>query len=172
MDQKIKDQQCSVSGSDQISLHELCEEDFPWLLLWMVKEDPVSLFELMKTTKGRPEINIITGIINAHERISLMTVYAAIFTQLRTAYVLQAGEYSIQSLQLNPLIHNNPVRDDLVSCYLNYLFMKVGARKIFWEINHMDKVYLELAQKAGFRKSAIQDQLQYTLYECAATSVL
>jgi hypothetical protein len=166
MDQEIKDQQCSVSGSDQISLHVLCEEDFPWLLLWMTKEDNVSLSELLQTTKGRPEIIIITGIINAHERISLLTVYAAAFTQLKTACVLQPGEYSIQSLQLNRLIHNNPVLGDLLTCYLRFLFTKAAARKIFWEINHIDKLYIDLAQKAGFRKSPGQDQLKYTLYEC------
>lgn len=167
MDQEIKDQQCNVSGSDQLSLHVLCEEDFPWLLLWMTKETHASLSVLLQTARGSSEITLITGIINEHERISLLTVYAAAFTRLKTAYVLQPGEFSIQQLQLNPLIYNNPALDDLLTCYLKYLFREPGFKKIYWEINHMDKLYLELALKAGFHKSPGQDQLQCTLYECA-----
>lgn len=165
MNQEIIDQQCNVSGNDQLSLHVLCEEDFPWLLLWMTKESHASLSLLLQTTKGSSEIIIITGVINEHERISLMTVYAAAFTRLKTSYILQPGEYSIQQLQLNPLIYNNPALDDLVTCYLKCLFMKDGVRKVYWEINQLDKLYFELAQKAGFRKSPIQDHLQYALYE-------
>lgn len=154
--------------SDPISLHPLCEEDFPWLLLWMTKETHASLSLLLQTTKGSTEIIIITGINNEQARISLLTVYAAAFTKFKTAYTLQAGEYSIQQLQLNPLILNNkPVLFYLLSHYTDYLFTKLKVKKVFWEINHIDKLYLELAQKAGFRKSEIQDQMQYTLYEYA-----
>lgn len=153
---------------DPISLHPLCEEDFPWLLLWMIKETHASLSLLLQTTKGSAEIVIITGIIDDHERVSLLTIYAAAFTKFKTAYALQTGEYSIQQLQLNPLVLNNhPVLFDLLSHYTDYLFAKLKAKKIFWEINHIDKLYIELAEKAGFRKSDIQDQLQYTLYEYA-----
>ena len=167
MSQEIKDQQDGQPADDQLSLHALCEEDFPWLLLWMTKETHASLSLLLQTTKGSSEIVIITGIINDHERVSLLTAYAAPFTRLKTSYILQAGEYSIQQLQLNPLINNKPVLFDLLGQYAAYLFTKSGAKKILWEISHLDKLYKELAERAGFRPSAVQDQLHYTLYEYA-----
>lgn len=171
MNQEIKDQQCGLSGNDQLSLHVLCEEDFPWLLLWMIKETHGSLSLLLQTTKSSTEIMIITGIINEHERVSLLTIYAAAFTRLKTVYTLQKGDCSIQQLQLNPLIHNKLVLNNLLSCYLDFLFNKAGIKKVFWEINHMDKLYIELAREAGFRPTDFQDQVQYTLYEYAAPAI-
>ncbi|NII23635.1 hypothetical protein HB364_00990 [Pseudoflavitalea sp. X16] len=168
MNQAINDPQNGPPGSDRISLHPLCEEDFPWLLLWMVQETNASLALLLQTTKGSAEITIITGVINNHERVSLLTVYAAAFTRLKTAYTLQPGEYSIQQLQLNPLILNKKtVLFSLLGHYTHYLFTRLKANKIFWEIPNIDVLYHELAQKAGFRKTAIQDQRLYTLYEYA-----
>ncbi|MBO9566756.1 MAG: hypothetical protein J7621_28545 [Niastella sp.] len=167
MSQEINDQQDGQAGDDQLSLHPLCEEDFPWLLLWMTKENNASLSLLLQTTKSSSEIIIITGVINQHERVSLLTAYSAVFTRLRTAYTLQSGEYSIQQLQLNPLIYNKSVRFELLKQYIEYLIKKVAAKKILWEINHLDKLYMDLAEKAGFNKSVVQGQVQLTLYEYA-----
>lgn len=167
MSQETKGQQDGQTGDDQLSLHPLCEEDFPWLLLWMTKENHPSLFLLLQTTRSSSEIIIITGVINQHERVSLLTVYSAAFTRLRTAYTLQPDEYSIQQLQLNPLIFNKPVRFELLKHYADYVIEKLGAKKILWEINHLDKLYKELAEKAGFYRSPKQDQVQLTLYEYA-----
>ena len=169
MNQEINDQQDGLSENDRLSLHGLCEEDFAWLLLWMTKETHASLSLLLQTTKGSSEIIIITGVMNGRERVSLITVYAAVFTRLKNAYVLQPGEYSIQQLQLNPLIvlNSNPVLFELLGHYVAYLFGKPGMKKIFWEINHLDKLYIELAERTGFRKSDVQDQQQYMLYEYA-----
>lgn len=169
MSADTKDQPDGSSGNDQISFHLLREEDFPWFLLWMTRETHASLSLLSQTTKGTAGIIIITGILNRRERISMMTVYAAAFTRLRTAYTLGPGEFSIQQLQLNPLIHDKPVLYELLPGYMDYLFREAGARKIFWEISHLDTRYAELARKAGFRPSGIQDQVQYTLYEYAGT---
>jgi hypothetical protein len=167
MSQEINDQRDSQAGDDQLSLHTLCEEDFPWLLLWMTKENHASLFLLLQTTQSSSEIIIITGVINQHERVSLLTVYSAAFTRLRTAYTLQPDEYSIQQLQLNPLIFNKPVRFELLRQYTDYLINQLGAKKVLWEIHHLDKLFRELAEKAGFYRSAVQDQVQLTLYEYA-----
>ncbi len=167
MSQETKDQQDGQAGDDQLSLHTLCVEDFPWLLLWMTKETNVSLSLLLQTTRGSSEIIILTGIINQHERVSLLTVYSAAFTRLRTAYALQPEEYSIQQLQLNPLILNKPARFELLGQYADYIVKKKGAKKILWEIHHLDKLHKELAEKAGFYRSAVQDQVQLTLYEYA-----
>ncbi|WP_315820639.1 hypothetical protein [Paraflavitalea speifideaquila] len=168
MGQEVKDQQDGWSGDDHISLHVLCEEDFPWLLLWMVKETNASLSLLLQTTKGSSEIVIITGIINEQPRISLLTVYASAFTRLKTAYVLQKNEFSIQQLQLNPLLFNKRALYSLLGTYITYLRSNKGASKILWEIHQKDKLYAKLAEKAGFRKSETQDQVQYTLYEFIA----
>lgn len=169
MSGEIKDQQGDLLDNDQLSLHALCEEDFPWLLLWMTKETHASLSLLLQTTKGSSEIIIIAGVMNEHERVSLLTVYAAAFTRLKTAYILQEGECSIQQLQLNPLLvlNNNPVLFELLDHYITYLFPKPGMKKIFWEIHHIDKLYRELAERAGFRRSDVPDQQHYTLYEYA-----
>jgi hypothetical protein len=173
MSQDEKDQQDGWSPDDHISLHNLCEEDFPWLLLWMVKETHASLSLLLQTTKGSSEIFIITGIINELARISLLTVYASAFTRLKTAYTLQKNEYSIQQLQLNPLLFNKPALYNLLTEYVDQLRSKLGATKILWEINQVDKLYVELALKAGFRKSETQDQVQqYTLYEFIEPAVI
>lgn len=110
----------------------------------------------------------MTGVMNNLERVSLLTVYAAAFTRLKTAYTLQQGEYSIQQLQLNPLILNKrTVLFSLLGHYIHYLFTRLGASKIFWEISTIDVLYHELAQMAGFHKTAIQDQRLHTLYEYA-----
>ena len=168
MGQEIKEKQNVLSHDDHISLYALCEEDFPWLLLWMTKETSASLSLLLQTTKDSTEITIITAIINHHERVSLLTVYAAAFTRLKTGYHLQHGEYSIQQWQLNPLVLNNKqVLFSLLDHYTDYLFKTIRATKIFWEIHHMDEMYHELAQKAGFSKSGLQGHKNYTLYEYA-----
>lgn len=167
MSQETKDQHDGQAGDDKLSLHTLREEDFPWLLLWMTKETNVSLSLLLQTTRGSSEINILTGVINQHERVSLLTVYSAAFTRLRTAYALQPEEYSIQQLQLNPLILNKPVRFELLGQYADYIIKNKKAKKILWEIHHLDKLHKELAEKAGFYRSAVQDQVQLTLYEYA-----
>lgn len=152
---------------DQVSLHLLREEDFPWLLLWMVKETHASLAWLLQTTKGSEEIIIITGIINGRERVGLLTVYSSVFTRLKTPYILVEGEYSIQNLQLNPLIYGRAALTQLLPRYLDFLLARAGAKKIYWEIHHTDKLYTELAREAGFGPSAIQGQAAYTLYEYA-----
>jgi hypothetical protein len=166
MGQEILEKENVLSYDDPVSLHTLCEEDFPWLLLWMTKETNASLSLLLQTTKGSTEIIIITATINHHERVSLLTVYAAAFTKLKTGYDLQPGEYSIQQWQLNPLIlKNKQVLFTLLDHYTNYLFKSRVATKIVWEIHHLDELYHELAQKAGFRKSGLQSHKNYILYE-------
>lgn len=167
MNQGIKDQQEGLSDDDQLSIHELCEDDFPWLLLWMINETHGSLSLLLQSTKGSSGIIILSGVINQHERVSMLTVYSAAFTKLKTAYTLQPNEYSIQQLQLNPLIYKRPVRFELLNQYAAYLVNKLGATKIVWEIHQLDKLYRELAEKAGFYPSAVQNQVRYTLYEYA-----
>lgn len=155
---------------DRITLHLLREVDFPWLLLWMVKESQASLSWLVQTTRSTPEINIVTGTLNGRERVSLLTAYSSNFTRLKTGYTLEAGEWSIQQLQLNPLIYGKSVLAEVLPVYLDYLVTEWSAKKVFWEINHVDKLFIELALAAGFLQSPVQDQVQFTLYEYAGNA--
>jgi hypothetical protein len=158
----------TLSNDSQISCHSFCEDDLPWLLMWMTKETTSSLSLLLQTTRNSTEIVIITGIINQRERISLLTLYAAAFTRLKAGYQMQPGEYSIQQLQINPLLLNNqPALYSLIECYIGYIFSHIAATKIIWEIHQLDKLHHELAAKAGFRPVAKQGDAQYTMYEYA-----
>ena len=152
----------------QLILHPLCEEDFPWFLMWMTKETTSSLSLLLQTTRSSKEIIIIAGVIDRRERISLLTLYAPAFTRLKTGYPIQAGEYSIQQLQINPLLLNNqPVLFELIECHIDYICSQLNAQKIFWEIHQLDKLHHELAAKAGFRALEGQTGQPYVLYEYA-----
>jgi hypothetical protein len=168
MDGDITEQQTGSSEDDHISLHALCEEDFPWLLLWMTKETSSSLSLLLQTTRSSTEIIIITGTINNHERVSLLTLYAAAFTRLKANYILLPGEYSIQQFQLNPLLLNKPrALLGLLNLYTSWIFTIVRAQKIFWEIHKLHQSHHELALKAGFHLSASQGDKFFLLYEHA-----
>jgi hypothetical protein len=156
------------STDSQLSLHPLCEEDFPWFLMWMTKETTSSLSLLLQTTRNSKEITIVAGIIDKRERVSLLTLYPPAFTQLRTGYPIQPGEYSIQQLQINPLLLNNhSVLFTLMECHIEYIFAELAAKKIFWEIHRLDKLHHELAAKAGFRSLDDQPEMPYMLYEYA-----
>jgi hypothetical protein len=171
MSTDITEQQTGSSEDDHISLHPLCEEDFPWLLLWMIKETSSSLSLLLQSSRSSTEITIITGAINNHERVSMLTLYAAAFTRLKANYILQSGEYSIQQFQINPLLFNKPqVLLNLLNTYISWIFTTIKAQKIFWEINKFDKSNHQLALKAGFQLSAFQGDKSALLYECAGGS--
>lgn len=171
MSADITEQQTGSLEDDHISLHPLCEEDFPWLLLWMTKETTSSLSLLLQSTRSSTEITIVTGTINNHERISLLTLYAAAFTRLKANYILQSGEYSIQQFQINPLLFNKPqVLLNLLSVYISWIFTTIRAQKILWEINKLDQSNHQLALKAGFQLSASQDNKSSLLYEYAGES--
>jgi len=168
MNGNITEQKMGSSDDDHISLHALCEEDFPWLLLWMTKETSSSLSLLLQTSGSSTEIIIITGIINNHERVSLLTLYAAAFTRLKANYILQPDEYSVQQFQLNPLLFNKPrTLLSLLNLYISWIFTTIKAKKILWEIHKLDQSNQELALKAGFRLSGSQGDKLFTLYECA-----
>jgi hypothetical protein len=156
------------STDSQLTLHPLCEEDFPWFLMWMTKETTSSLSLLLQTTRNSKEIIMLTGVIDDRTRISLLTLYAASFTRLKTGYTIQSGEYSIQQLQVNPLLLNNQqALFSLIECYTAYIFSHFGAKKILWEIHQLDKLYHELAAKAGFRATTGQPEMPWILYEYA-----
>lgn len=168
MNGDITEQQTGASNDDHISLHALCEEDFPWLLLWMTKENTSSLSLLIQTTASSAEITILTGTINDRERVSLLTLYAAAFTRLKAAYILQPGEYSIQQFQLNPLILNKPqLLHGLLSLHISWIFTRLKATKLLWEIHKLDQLYHELAIEARFRLSVAQGDKLFLLYEYA-----
>ena len=171
MSADITEQQPGSLEDDHISLHPLCEEDFPWLLLWMIKETTSSLSLLLQISRSSAEITIITGTINHRERVSMLTLYAAAFTRLKANYILQPGEYSIQQFQINPLLFNKPqVLFNLLRAYISWIFTTIQAQKIFWEINRLDQSNHQLALKAGFQLSEFQGDKSTLLYEYAGQS--
>lgn len=154
-------------SEDRITLHPLCEEDFPWLLLWMKKEDKASMSLLLQTTRNIKEIAIIAATLNDRERIGLFTFYSAAFTKLRSPYILQDTEYSIQQCEINPMVYRYPlVVLSLLTAYIAWFFEHRKATKMLWEINNKDTIWREMAINTGFQSITGEDNHSraFTLY--------
>jgi hypothetical protein len=166
MSQELPNQLADPSG-ERITLHPLCEEDFPWLLMWMRKEDKASISLLLQTTRNIKEIAIITAMINDRERVGLFTFYSATFTRLRSPYILQDTEYSLQQVEINPMVYRYPlVVLSLLTAYTTWFLKYRKATKILWEINNKDTIWREMALNAGFRAITGNDHQPqaFTLY--------
>lgn len=147
--------------------HPLAQEDIASFLHWMDRETASSMLQLFHYSQASQQIRLITCVDRHHEAVALLTVYPALLSNLRSAYTLAAGAYSLAHLHLNTTQPwEVPDLAELLSCYMKYLVGELQASGFYWEIMRADLLFSAAAEKAGFSK-VLQDERPYVLYTYA-----
>lgn len=165
MSQEIKDKRDNRPGCNRFTLHELDEDDFPYLLLWMNRESHKSLGLLTRLAQDSRGVRFITGVNVEKARVSLLTVHEAGFNASKTPHVLAKGECCITQLQKSRLVKEMGDLEELMHCYIHHLIHLHRPQKLYWEIHGVDAELLKLASITGFNPCGTTRQGAYTLHE-------